>query len=131
MSTSPYDQNITLVANTEQHVLVPVYYERIIVTNGTTATIYTSTNGTPVTTAQGGFGAEVLPSAWRMIGNDQPKEQPINSPSGHQAEQEGWTVQNRGFQGATTPNLNPLASGAATYISVIGSAAGTVTLEFV
>ena len=77
-----------------------------------------------------GFGGTVLPGAWRMIGNDQPRE-PNNTPTSS-PQQEGWTVQNRGYQGATNPNLNPLASGFQTYVSMMCTAtSGVVALEFV
>ena len=129
MSQSPYNQTIT-PSTTAQAVEVPVYYDRIIVTNETTADIYVATNGSTVATTEGGFGAVVLPGAWRMIGNDQPK-QPLVSKTAT-----GSTVQNTGYQGATTPNLNAPASGYPTYVSVIavgtvGTSPGTVTLEFV
>lgn len=69
-----------------------------------------------------------------MVGNDQPKEPPLATATGGSPQQEGWTTQNKGFQGATTPNLNPLASGAETYVSLLfptGAAVGNVVLEFV
>lgn len=128
MSQSQYNQEITVpaTANTEFHVAVPLYYERIIITNETAGDVYVATNGAAVTEATGGMGGTVLPGAWRMMGNDQPK-QPLVSKTAP-----GSTVQNTGYQGSTTPNLNPLPSGAQTYVSMMCTVnAGQVALEFV
>ena len=134
MSQSPFNQIIaagSFTAGTALTVEVPQYYDRIIITNeSTTADLYVSTNGASVTSTEGGFGAVVLPGAWRMVGNDQPK-QPLVSKTAA-----GSTVQNTGFQGATTPNLNQLASGAPTVVSLVfppvsDTNPGNVVLEFV
>jgi hypothetical protein len=127
MSQSPSNQVITLSATplTPQSVPAPQYYERIIVTNESAGDVYVRTDGGVVTTAAGGFGAVVLPTAWRMVGNDQPR-QPLVTQA------EGSTVQNKGYQGATSPNLNPLASGNPTVVSVLATVASVVVgFEFV
>lgn len=125
MSQSPYDQVVALSANVVSNISVPLYYERVIVTSEIAgADVYVSTDGTPVATTPGNFGAVVLPNAWRIVGNDQPR-QPLVTQA------EGSTVHNKGFQGATTPNLEPLASGAPTYVSLLCSSGGNVGLEFV
>jgi hypothetical protein len=125
MSQSPYDEVAVLSANTVKTVTVPLYYERIIVTNETAAAVVVSTNGQAVSTSEGGFGAVVMAGSWRMVGNDQPR-QPLVSKTAP-----GSTVQNTGFDGSTTPNLNPLASGYPTFVSLVGADAGNVALEFV
>ncbi len=126
MSQSTYNQIVAIASGVVSNVSVPVYYDRIIVTNETSGDIYVSTDGSAVSTAEGSFGAVVLPGAWRMIGNDQPR-QPLVSPT-----KSGSTVQNTGWHGATQGNLEALASGAATYVSILGpSAGGNVGLEFV
>ena len=76
---------------------MPLYYERIIVTNEAIGDVYVTTNDTSASTAEGGFGAVVVPGAWRMVGNDQP-QQPLVSKTAP-----GSTVQNTGYQGATVP----------------------------
>jgi hypothetical protein len=124
LSQSQYDQVVSLTANTVATVEVPLYYERVIVTNETAANVYVSTNGSTVSTSEGGFGALVVPGAWRMVGNDQPK-QPLVS-----ATADGPTVQNTGFDGATVPNLNVLASGYPTFVSLLCAASGDAVLEF-
>lgn len=127
MSQSQYNQTITPTTSA-QDVTAPPYYERIIVTNETNVDIYVATNGQPVSSADGGFGAIVLPGTWRMIGNDQPR-QPLVSKTAP-----GSTVQNTGWHGASTPNLNSLASGSPTYVSILASGApsgGAVGIEFV
>lgn len=128
MSQSPYNQSVALTANEVATVTVPVYYERIIVANLLTAQaddVYVATNGQAVSASEGGFGAVVLPGAWRMIGNDQPR-QPLVSKTAP-----GSTTQNTSFGGSTTPSLNLPASGYPTYISLISPASGSVSLEFV
>lgn len=125
MSQSQYDQQVTLVANTVSNVQVPLYYERVIVTNMTAADVYVSTDGSAVATTEGNFGAVVVPSGWRMVGNDQPR-QPLVSKTAP-----GSTTQNTGWQGSVVPNLNLPASGHPTYVSLLGADAGNVSLEFV
>jgi hypothetical protein len=126
MSQSQYNQVVAVSANTVKNVSVPLYYARVICTNQTADPIYVSTNGSPVgDTGDGEFGAVVMPSAWRTVGNDQPAEPQVSKTS------PGSTVQNTGYQGVTFPNLNPLASGSPTYVSILGAAAGNVVLEFV
>ena len=125
MSQSAYNQVAAISANTVKNVEVPLYYERIIVTNETSADVYVSTNGSAVSTSEGDFGAVVVSGSWRMVGNDQPK-QPLVSTT-----VPGSTTQNTGFDGDTYPNLNELASGYPTYVSLIGADAGNVGLEFV
>jgi hypothetical protein len=130
MSQSPSNQIVALTANTVANVGVPQYYDRIITTNETTADVCVATNGSAVATTAGAFGGVVLLGAWRMMGNDQPRE-PNNTPTSS-PQQEGWTVQNRGYQGSTSPNLNPLASGFQTYVSTMCTAtSGVVALGFV
>lgn len=131
MSQSASNQVVpanSFTAGTALAVTAPQYYERVIVTNqAATADLYVSTNGQPASTSAGGFGGVVLPGAWRMIGNDQPR-QPLVTQA------EGATVQNTGYQGAITPNLNPLASGHPTVVSLLfpaSSTPGAVGLEFV
>lgn len=132
MSQSQYNQVIpagSFTAGTALPISVPQYYDRVIITNESAAAdLYVATNGTAVTVAEGGFGGVIVPGAWRMIGNDQPR-QPLVSKTAT-----GSTVQNTGYQGATVPNLNPLVSGAATFVSLLfptGSTPGAVVLEFV
>lgn len=132
MSQSPYNQIIpagSFTAGTALAVTAPQYYERVIVTNESAAAdLYVATNGQAASAAEGGFGGVVVPGTWRMIGNDQPR-QPLVSKTAP-----GSTVQNTGWQGATDPNLNPLASGSPTYVSLLfptGSTPGAVVLEFV
>lgn len=76
MSQSQYNQVIaytSFTAGTPYNIEVPLYYERVIVTNeAAAADLYVSTNGTAASTSEGDFGAVVVPGAWRMIGNDQP-----------------------------------------------------------
>ena len=88
-------------------------------------TSYVSTDGSAVAETEGNFGAVVVPGAWRMVGNDQPK-QPLVSTTAP-----GSTTQNTGWQGATNPNLNVLASSYPTYVSMVGTGSGNVVLEFV
>jgi hypothetical protein len=89
-----------------------------------------STNGTAASTSEGDFGAVVVPGAWRMVGNDQPRQpNPVGA-----LDSPGWTVQNKGYQGATVPNLEEPSSGYPTYVSLLfptGSTPGNVALEFV
>lgn len=131
MSQSQYNQVIpanSFTAGTAYEVSVPLYYERIIVTNqAAAAELYVTTNDTSASTNEGGFGAVVVPGAWRMVGNDQPK-QPLVSKTAP-----GSTVQNTGYQGATVPNLNPLPGNPTTVTLLFptGSAPGNVALEFV
>lgn len=128
MSQSPANEIVNLAtANTAVAVTAPQYYERIIVTNETTGDVFIRTDGGTVASTEGNFGAIVQPGAWRMVGNDQPRQP---NPSKAQ-DVEGWTVQNVGFRGATTPNLNPLASGSPTHVSVLSTVAGNVSVEFV
>ena len=115
MSQAAQNQ-IAAVTTAESHVTAPVYYDRIIITNETTDDVYVSTNGQAVTKSAGGFGAVILPGAWRMVGNDQPK-QPKVSPTAP-----GSTVQSA---------LNLPASGFPTYVSLIANVAGNVAIEFV
>jgi hypothetical protein len=131
LSQSQYNQVIaagSFTAGTALAVEVPLYYERIIITNEASgADLYVSTDGSAAATTEGNFGAVVVPGAWRMVGNDQPK-QPLVSTTAP------TTVQNKGYQGATDVNLNPLASGYPTYVSLLfptGSTPGAVALEFV
>ena len=70
MSQSVYNQIVALTASTAATVEVPLYYERVIVSNETTGDVYVSTNGTAASVSEGGFGAVVLPGAWRMRRND-------------------------------------------------------------
>jgi hypothetical protein len=93
-----YNQIVSLTANTAANMHAPLYYDRVIVTNETTGDVYVSTDGSAVSTSEGSYGAIVLPGAWRMVGNDQPK-QPLVSKKAS-----GRTVQNTGWQGATEPN---------------------------
>jgi hypothetical protein len=132
VSQSPSNQLIaaaSFTAGTALAVDVPQYYDRVIVTNeSTSADLYVATDGSAASTAEGGFGAIVLPGTWRMVGNDQPR-QPLVS-----IWKPGSTVQNTGFDGSTEPNLNPLASGYPTVVSLLfptGSTPGAVSLEFV
>lgn len=125
MSQSAYNQIVALTATVVAAVEVPLYYERIIVTNETTGDVYVSTDGSAVATTEGSFGAVVVPGAWRMVGNDQPK-QPLVSTTAP-----GSTVQNKGYQGATYPNLNALASSYPTYVSLYATVSGNAVLEFV
>lgn len=116
MSQAAQNQIVALTLAVESHITAPVYYERIIVTNETTDDVYVSTNGTAVAKTAGNFGAVILPGAWRMIGNDQPR-QPLVSTT-----KPGSTV-----QGA----LTPLPSGSPTYVSLLANASGNVAVEFV
>lgn len=132
MSQSPDNQLIaagSFTAGTAVTVSATHYYERIIITNeAAAADLYVSTNGQACATTEGNFGAVVVPGAWRMIGNDQPR-QPLVSTTAP-----GSTTQNKGFGGATSPNLNALASGAPTFVSLLfptGSTPGAVAVEFV
>jgi hypothetical protein len=132
VSQSPYNQLIastSFTAGTAYTVDVPLYYERVIVTNlATGSDLYVATNGQAASANEGGFGAVVVPGAWRMIGNDQPKQPMVSKWS------PGSTVRNAGYQGATNPNLNEPASGYPTYVSLLfptGSTPGAVSLEFV
>jgi hypothetical protein len=132
MSQSAYNQVIastSFTAGTAYTVEVPLYHERIIVTNeSTTADLYVATNGSAAATTEGNFGAVVVPGAWRMVGNDQSR-QPLVS-----IHAPGSTVQNTGYQGATDVNLYEPASGYPTYVSLLfptGSTPGAVSLEFV
>jgi hypothetical protein len=132
MSQSPYNQIISagsFTAGTAHAVEVPLYYERVIVTNeAASADLYVSTNGTAASTSEADFGAVVVPGAWRMVGNDQPR-QPLVSLTAP-----GSTVQNTGYEGSTTPNLEEPASGYPTYVSLLfptGSTPGNVAVEFV
>jgi len=125
MSQSLYNQLVALSANTVKNIEVLLYYDRIIVTNTTASDVLVSTDGSAVSESEGGYGAVVMPGAWRMVGNDQPK-QPLVSKTAP-----GGTVQNTGWQGATSPNLEILASGYPTYVSLLGADAGNVVLEFV
>jgi hypothetical protein len=125
VSQSQYDQVVALSSNVVATVEVPQYYERVIVTNETAANVYVCTNGSAVSTSEGGFGAIVVAGSWRMIGNDQPKEPLVSTTA------PGSTVQNTGWQGATDVNLNEPASGYPTYVSLLGADAGNVALEFV
>jgi hypothetical protein len=65
-----YNQTVGLTANTAANMHAPLYYDRVIVTNETTGDVYVSTDGSAVSTSEGGYGAIVLPGAWRMVGND-------------------------------------------------------------
>jgi hypothetical protein len=132
MSQSPYNQIISagsFTAGTAHSVDIPLYYERVVITNeASSADLYISTDGSAASTSEGDFGAVVVPGAWRMIPNDQPR-QPLVSKTAP-----GSTVQNTGFGGSTDVNLNVLASGYPTLISLLfptGSTPGNVVLEFV
>lgn len=116
MSQSPSNTVVNLAsANAEQHVTSASYYERIIITNETTGDVYVRTDGSAVAETTGNFGAIVLPGAWRMVGNDQPRQPLITTKAGSTA------------QGT----LNVLASGSPTYVSLMGTATGNVGVEFV
>jgi hypothetical protein len=69
-----YNQIVSLTANTAANMHAPLYYDRVTVTNETTGDVYVSTDGSAVSTSEGSYGAIVLPGAWRMEGNDQPKQ---------------------------------------------------------
>jgi len=118
MSQSQYGQTLTLArAGAAYTVTAPRYYERIIVTNESAGDVYVSTSGSAVASTEGNFGAVVLPTAWRMIGNDQPR-QPLVSKA-----VPGRTMQN---------SLNPLPSGSPTHVSLMGTVANAVVeVEFV
>src|SRR5258708_29685313 len=122
MSQSPSNQVVALTLNVESHVTSTQYYERIIVTNETADDVYVRTDGGTVAKTLGNFGGVVLPGAWRMMGNDQPR-QPLVTQA------EGSTTQNKGFQGATTPNLNPLTSRSPTYDPLLANASGNVVVD--
>lgn len=127
MSQSPNNQQITLSATplTAQAVTAPQYYERIIAPNESAGDLYVRTDGGTVANTAGGFGATVLPGAWRMVGNDQPKEPLVTQAAGS-------TVQNKGYGGSTSPNLNPLPSGSPTFVSIMATVASAVVgIEFV
>lgn len=133
MSQSPYNQIIaagSFTAGTAFAVDVPLYYERVIVTNESAGSdLYVSTNGEAVSNAEGDYGSVVLPGAWRMVPNDQPRQPLVSTWS------PGSTVQNTGYQGASYPNLNGTEGGANhTLVSLMfptGSTPGSVALEFV
>jgi hypothetical protein len=127
VSESQYNQSVTLTEDAVLTVDVPLYYERIIVTNEGAAPLYVRCDGQAVTNATGGFAGLVMPGAWRMFGNDQPR-QPLVSKTA-----QGSTVQNTGYQGATFPNLNPTEGGSNhTVVSLLcPTAAGSAVLEFV
>jgi hypothetical protein len=118
MSQSQYNQTLTLTrAGAAYTVTAPRYYERIIVTNESAGDVYVSTSGSAVASAEGNFGAVVLPSAWRMIGNDQPR-QPIVSKT-----VPGRTVQN---------SRSPVPSDNPTQVSLMGTVPNAlVEVEFV
>jgi hypothetical protein len=122
---SQYNQVVALTGGTVKAVEVELYYERIIVSNTAAAPVYVSTDGSIVSTSEGDFGAVVDSGAWRMVGNDQPR-QPLVSKTAP-----GSTVQNTGYEGSTTPNLETLASGYPTYVSLLCADTGNVVLEFV
>lgn len=124
MSQSQYNQVVALTAATVKAVEVPLYYERIIVTNTASASVYVATNGSAVSTSEGDFGAVVESASWRMVGNDQPR-QPLVSKTAP-----GSTTQNTGYQGATVPNLEEPTSGYPTYVSLLCADSGSVILEF-
>lgn len=124
MSQSPYNQVIALTGGTVKAVEVPEYYERVIVSNTAAAPVYVATSGSAVSTSEGDFGAVVDAGAWRMVGNDQPREPLVSKTA------PGSTVQNTGWQGATYPNLEEPASGYPTYVSLLCADSGSVMLEF-
>lgn len=134
MSQSQYNQviaNTAFTAGTAYNVEVPLYYERTIVTNeAASADLYVATNGAAASTSEGDYGAVVLPGAWLMVGNDQPRQP---NPAGA-LDAPGWTVQNKGRQGSGGVNLNLPASAYPTYVSLLfptGSTPGNIALEFV
>jgi hypothetical protein len=116
---SSFDQDVSLTASTAKAVEVPAYYSMFDVTNETADPLYVQSNGSAATTAEGGSQGVVEPSTQRTFGNAQPR-QPAAGVAGDALEP-GWTVQG---------NINPLASGYPTYVSLLSAAAGTVHLEF-
>jgi hypothetical protein len=124
LSQSPYNQVVALTGGTVKAVEISLYYERIIVSNTAAAPVYVSTDGSIVSTSEGDFAAVVDSGAWRMFGNDQPR-QPLVSKTAP-----GSTVQNYGYEGADVPNLNLPASGYPTYVSLLCADSGSVILEF-
>jgi hypothetical protein len=118
MSQSQHDQTLTLArAGAAYTVTAPRYYERIIVTNESAGDVYVSTSGSAVVDTEGNFGAVVLPSAWRVIGNDQPRQPFVSK-----------TVPGRTMENP----LNPLSSGSPTHVSLMGTLANAVVeVEFV
>lgn len=121
MSHSQHGQTLTLArAGAAYTVTAPRYYQRIIVANESAGDVYVSTSGAAVAKTEGNFGAVVRPSAWRMIGNDQPR-QPLAS---------------KAVPGRTMPNpmnpLNLLPGGSPTHVSLMGTVANAVVeVEFV
>jgi hypothetical protein len=118
MSQSQYNQTLTLArAGAAYTVTAPRHYKRIIVTNESAGDVYVSTSGSAVADTEGDFGAVVHPSAWRMIGNDQPSQPRVSK-----------TVPGRTMQNS----LNPPPSGGPTHVSLMGTVANAVVeVEFV
>src|SRR5215467_8526408 len=79
MSRSQHGQTLTLArAGAAYTVTAPRYYERVIVTNESAGDVYVSTSGSAVADTEGDFGAVVLPSAWRVVGNGQSSEASVS-----------------------------------------------------
>ena len=118
MSQSQHGQTLTLArAGAAYTVTAPRYYERIIVANESAGDVYVSTSGAAVADTEGKFGAVVRPSAWRMIGNDQPRH-PFAAKT---------------VPGSTMPNpLDPPPGGSPTHVSLMGTVANAVVeVQFV
>jgi len=118
MSQSQHGQTLTLArAGAAYTVTAPRYYERIIVTNESAGEVYVSTSGSAVADTEGNFGAVVHPSAWRMIGNDQPRQPSVSK-----------TVPGRAIRNS----LYPRPGGSPTHVSLMGTVANAVVeVEFV
>ena len=118
MSQSQHGQTLTLArAGAAYTVTAPRYYERVIVTNESAGDVYVSTSGSAVADTEGNFGAVVLPSAWRMIGNDQPRQPSVSK-----------TVPGREMR----DSVNPVPCGSPTHVSLMGTVANAVVeVEFV
>ena len=118
MSQSQHGQTLTLArAGAAYTVTAPRYYQRIIVTNESAGDVYVSTSGAAVAKTHGNFGAVVRPSAWRMVGNDQPRQPSASN-----------TI--RG--GTGHDSLNPPPGGSPTHVSLMGTVANAVVeVEFV
>jgi len=118
MSQSQHGQTLTLArAGAAYTVTAPRYYERVIVTNESAGDVYVSTSGSAVADTEGNFGAVILPSAWRMIGNDQPRQPSVAK-----------TVPGREMR----DSVNPVPSASPTHVSLMGTVANAVVeVEFV
>jgi len=124
MSQSPSNQVVAITANTAATVTSAQWYAHMIVTNQTADPIYCRADGGTASSTEGGFQLVIEGLSWRMVANDQVAQPLVNQSLGS-------TVQNKGYQGTTEPNLNPLASGSPTHLSIIGAASGNVAVEFV